>query len=42
MPGEMLSIETIADCMAHPLIAAFFRKVEREEIAPHVASRCPA
>lgn len=35
--GEVLAIETIADCMAHPLISAFFRKVEVEEIAPLVA-----
>jgi mannitol 2-dehydrogenase len=35
-PGEVLSVETIAGCMAHPLIRALFRKVEREEIAPHV------
>ena len=35
-PGEVLSVETISDCMAHPLIAALFRKVEHEEIAPHV------
>jgi len=36
--GEMLSVETIADCMAHPLIAALFRKVQQEEIAPYVAA----
>lgn len=36
-PGEILSVETISDCMAHPLISAFFRKVETEEILPHVA-----
>ena len=35
-PGEILSIETISGCMAHPLIRALFRRVEREEIAPHV------
>ncbi len=35
--GEILGIETIADCMAHPLISAFFRKVQTEEIAPTVA-----
>jgi mannitol 2-dehydrogenase len=34
--GEILSVETIAGCMAHPLIHAFFRKVQREEIVPHV------
>ncbi|WP_170431841.1 mannitol dehydrogenase family protein [Ruegeria arenilitoris] len=36
--GELLSVETIADCMAHPLIAALFRKVQQEEIAPYVAA----
>ncbi|MEM7471527.1 MAG: mannitol dehydrogenase family protein [Pseudomonadota bacterium] len=34
--GELLGRETIADCMADPDIAAFFAKVERSEIAPHV------
>lgn len=36
--GELLGVKTIADCMAHPLISALFRKVEQEEIAPHVTS----
>ncbi|MEM9032440.1 MAG: mannitol dehydrogenase family protein, partial [Pseudomonadota bacterium] len=36
-PGEILSLNTIADCMQHTRIAAFFRKVETEEIAPRVA-----
>ena len=35
-PGEILAIDTIAECMTHPLIQAFFRKVQREEIMPHV------
>ena len=35
--GEVLGIETIAGCMAHPAIRAFFGKVERTEIAPTVA-----
>ena len=35
-PGEILSVETIADCMAHPLINTLFRKVQIEEIVPHV------
>ena len=35
-PGEILSIDTIAGCMAHPSIAAYFRKVLTEEIVPHV------
>jgi mannitol 2-dehydrogenase len=34
--GELLSVPTIADCMAHPTIAAMFRKVQVEEILPHV------
>lgn len=37
-PGELLSIETIAGTMAHPLIAGLFRKIEVEEIVPHVAA----
>lgn len=36
--GELLSVETIADCMAHPLISALFRKVQHEEIVPGVAA----
>ena len=35
-PGEILSIDTISDCMAHPLIKLLFRKVQQEEILPHV------
>ena len=35
-PGEILSVEFISGCMAHPLIGAFFRKVATEEVAPHV------
>ncbi len=35
--GELLSVATIADCMAQPLISSLFRKVETEEIAPHVS-----
>lgn len=34
--GELLGVETIADCMVHPVIAPFWRKVEREEIVPLV------
>ena len=37
-PGELLSIETIAETMAHPLIAGLFRKIAVDEIAPHVAT----
>ncbi len=36
VPGELLSIETIAGCMQHPLISRFFSKVQNECIAPHV------
>lgn len=36
-PGELLSVETISGCMAHPAINALFRKVETQEIVPHVA-----
>ncbi|MBV0911156.1 mannitol dehydrogenase family protein [Anianabacter salinae] len=35
--GELLGVETIAGCMAHPAIHALFRKVELQEIVPHVA-----
>jgi len=34
--GEVLSVETIADCMAHPLIGALLRKVASEEVVPQV------
>ena len=34
--GEVLSVDTIAGCMAHPLIGAYFLKVAGAEIAPHV------
>ncbi len=34
--GELLSVPTIADCMAHPAIAAMFRKVQVEGILPYV------
>jgi len=35
-PGEILSVETIAGCMAHPLIGSLFRKLAQSEIALHV------
>lgn len=35
-PGELLAVPTIAGCMAHEKIRALYRKVEAEEIAPHV------
>ena len=34
--GELLSVPSIADCMAHPAIFAMFRKVQVEEILPFV------
>jgi mannitol 2-dehydrogenase len=34
--GEVLSIEHISDCMVHPLIGAFVRKVAKTEIARQV------
>ncbi len=34
--GEILSVETIADCMGHPQIASLFEKVLKTEIAPFV------
>jgi len=34
--GEIVGLETISACMEHPVIAAFFRKVQQEEIVPHV------
>ena len=34
--GEILSVPTISGCMEHPLISRFFRKVQLEEIVPHV------
>lgn len=34
--GEILSVPTISDCMAHDLIRNFFEKVEATEIAPYV------
>jgi len=35
--GELLGVGTIAECMAHPAIAPFWRKVEQQDIVPHVA-----
>ena len=35
-PGEILGVKTISGCMEHPSIRALFKKVETEEIAPHV------
>ncbi|MEM6488152.1 MAG: mannitol dehydrogenase family protein [Pseudomonadota bacterium] len=38
VPGELLSLARISDCIAHPAIRAFFHKVQGEEIGPHVDS----
>ncbi len=37
-PGELLSVDTIAGTMAHPLIGRLFRQIEMMEIVPHVAA----
>lgn len=34
--GEILGLATIADCMADAQVAAFFQKVQRTEMLPHV------
>jgi mannitol 2-dehydrogenase len=34
--GEILGKETISGCMADPLIAAFFHKVQTDEVLPYV------
>ncbi len=34
--GELLGLETIADCMSHTQVSAFFKKVAQNEIAPYV------
>ena len=34
--GEILSVDSISGCMAHPLIGAFFRKVAEKDIVPQV------
>jgi mannitol 2-dehydrogenase len=36
-PGGLLDVDLVHEAMAHPLIRAFFRKVERDEVLPHVA-----
>lgn len=35
-PGEIMSVKSISECMEHPLIGPFFRKVANTEIVPHV------
>ena len=37
-PGEILGVPTISDCMSHPQIHAFFRKVQTSEIVPNVTA----
>jgi mannitol 2-dehydrogenase len=34
--AEILSVETVSDCMEHPLIAALFEKIALDEVVPHV------
>ena len=36
VPGELLSIETIEQCMKHSLLGPLFKKVILSEVAPHV------
>ena len=36
--GEILGVETIADCMADPVIRAFFNRVQTREILPYVGT----
>ena len=36
VPGEVLSIETIEQCMKHQLLGTLFQKVILSEVAPHV------
>lgn len=35
--GELLSVDTIAECMSHSLISKFFHKVQCSEIVPYVS-----
>jgi len=34
--AEVLGVETIAECMQHPMIGRLFKKVATDEIVPHV------
>lgn len=36
--GELLGVKTISECMEHPVLSAYFQKIELEEIAPTVAA----
>ncbi len=36
IPGEILSIETVSDCISDTLMETFFRKVQSDEIMPHI------
>jgi mannitol 2-dehydrogenase len=36
VPGEVLSVETIEQCMKHSLLGPLFQKVILREVAPHV------
>ncbi len=35
--GEILGLQTISECMRHPVVSQFFGKVQRAEIAPTVS-----
>jgi mannitol 2-dehydrogenase len=35
--GEVMGLETISEAMTHPKINALFRRIQHDEIAPHVA-----
>ena len=34
--AEVMGLETVADCMAHPGVSALFHRVEMDEIVPHI------
>ena len=36
--GELMSLETIAECMAHPVVSQFFHKMQSNEIVPYVSN----
>ena len=36
-PGEILSMQSISECMADPQIVGLFRKIAIEEVSPHVS-----
>lgn len=38
VPGELFGLNTIADCLEHPKIAALFRRIATYEVAPQIPS----